>query len=172
MKYSFLSIAIILVSFSSCSSSRDEISGKISEMETNINNSVKIDTIALADLLSAYQNFSAKYPDDSLSPEYLYKAAGLASVLNRGVQAVSLYESVIHNYPDYKRLPYCYFMEAFVYENTLGNIGKANELYKEFLAIYPDHKLANDARTAIKLLGKSPEEIVNEFDKMNTDSLK
>ncbi len=122
--------------------------------------------------MSAYKNFSSKYPDDSLSPEYLYTAARLAIGLNRGDQAVTMYESVIHTYTRYKKIPECYFMEAYAFENTLGNIGKAEELYKEFLAKYPDHELANDARTAINFLGKSPEEIVSEFDKMNADSVK
>ncbi len=92
--------------------------------------------------------------------------------LNRGIQAVAIYESVVQNYPHYKKIPECYFMEAYTYENILGNIGKANEIYKVFLANYPDHELADDARTAIKFLGKSPEEIISEFDKMNSDSLK
>jgi hypothetical protein len=63
-------------------------------------------------------------------------------------------------------------MAAFTYENTLGNIGKANEFYTKFLDKYPDHELADDARTAIKFLGKSPEEMVREFEKMSTDSVK
>jgi hypothetical protein len=63
-------------------------------------------------------------------------------------------------------------MEAFTYENTLGNIGKANELYNKFLYKYPDHELADDARAAIKFLGKSAEEMVREFEKNGSDSLK
>jgi hypothetical protein len=173
MRYLFVFIAIIIsFSFYSCSTSRDEMSAKIFKMESAVESSPEIDTVAAAELLSAYQNYSAKYPDDSLSPEYLYKAAGLAVALNRGLQAVILYESINHNYPGYRKNPECLFMEAFTYENTLGNIGKAKELYNVFLARYPDHELADDARIAIKFLGKSPEEIVSEFDKMRVDSVK
>ena len=147
------------------------MSGEISTLESNIKAVQKFDSVAVTELLSAYQNFSSKYPDDSLSPEYLFKAAGLAAGLNRGTQAIGLYESIKGTYPDYRKIPECYFMEAFTYENTLGNNGKANELYNEFLARYPDHELADDARAAIKFLGKSPEEIVLEFDKMSMDSV-
>jgi len=173
MKFSILVFAIIVsVSLNSCSNSRDTMSAEISKMESDMKTKQKLDSTTVNELLSAYQNFSSKYPDDSLSPDYLYKAAGLAAGFNRGTQAIGLYESIIQNYPDYKKKAECFFMEAFTYENTLGNIGKANELYTEFLNKYPDHELADDAQTAIKFLGRSPEEIVREFEKMNADSVK
>jgi outer membrane protein assembly factor BamD (BamD/ComL family) len=146
--------------------------GEISKKESEIKSSQKVDSIAVIELLSANQNFSSKFPTDSLSREYLYKTAGLASGSMRGIKAIDLYESVIQVYPHYKKIPECYFMEAFTYENTLGNIGKANELYHEFLVKYPDQELADDARTSIKFLRKSPEEMVREFEKMSADSLK
>lgn len=173
MIYSIRLLILILFSVSliSCSSSRDKMSGEIAKMESNLNAHHKVDSASMIDLLRAYQNFSSKYPDDSLSPEYLFKAAGIASGINRGIQAVELYESIIQTYPQYRKIPECYFMEAFVYENVLGNIGKANELYNIFITKYPGHELADDAHVAMKFLGKSPDELVREFEKMNTDSV-
>jgi len=170
MKYALFLIALVASAILfSCSTGRDKMSGEILEMESDMRTEQKVDSVSVTELLSAYQNFSSKYPGDSLSPEYLYKAAGLATGFNRGTQAIELYESIILTYPDYEKLPECYFMEAFTYENSLGNVGKSNELYNEFLARYPDHELADDARAATKLLGKSPEEIVREFEKMEDE---
>lgn len=172
MRYSIVFITIFVsATIISCSNSHDKMSGTISKMESEMKSSQKVDSVSVTELLSAYQNFSSKYPDDSLSPEYLYKAAGLAAGYNRGIQAVDICESIIQSYPHYRKLPECYFMEAFTYENALGNIGKASELYTKFLDKYPDHEFADDARAAIKFLGKSPEEIVREFEKMKADSL-
>jgi tetratricopeptide (TPR) repeat protein len=162
---------ILAVYFSSCTPSREKMLDKISIMEANLKTAQKPDSLAVTELLGAYQNFASKYADDSLAPEYLYKAAGLAVGFNRGVQAVELYESIINTYPEYKKIPECFFMEAFAYENAIGNIGKASEYYNKFLAKYPDHELADDAQAALKFLGKSPEEMVREFEKMNTDSV-
>ena len=171
MKYIEVFIIIIAsVSLFSCSTGREKMSGEISKMESEMKSTQKVDSSAVIELLSAYQNFSSKYPGDSLSPEYLYRAAGMAAGFNHGTQAIDLYESITHTYPEYKKLPECYFMEAFTYENTLGNIGKAGELYRQFLIKYPDHELADDAQVAIKFLGKSPEEMVREFEKINTES--
>lgn len=173
MKYTLVFIIIIgSLYWFSCSSGSEKMSAEISKLESGMKSIPKDDSVEVSELLSAYQNFSSKYPDDSLSPEYLYRAAALAAGFNRGTQAIDLYESIIHAYPAYKKIPECYFMEAFTYENTLGNIGKANELYHQFLDKYPDHELAEGARSAIKFLGKSPEEIVHEFEKMNSDSVK
>jgi len=131
-----------------------------------------VDSSSVIELLSAYQNFASKYPDDSLAPEYLYKAAGLAIGFSRGIQAVGIYESIIHTYPGYKKIPESYFMQAFAYENIIGNTGKAFEYYNEFLSKFPEHELADDALTAIKFMGKSPDEIVREFERMNADTIR
>ena len=173
MKRTIVFIIIIAsVSLYSCSTGSEKMSGEITKMESEMKSTQKVDSVVVIELLSAYQNFNSKYPGDSLSPEYLYRAAALAAGFNRGTQAIDLYESIIHTYPEYKRIPECYFMEAFTYENTLENIGKADELYKQFLAKYPNHELADDAHAAIKFLGKSPEEMVREFEKMKADSEK
>jgi tetratricopeptide (TPR) repeat protein len=163
-------IAIFSIYLVSCSPSRDEMIVKIAKMESNLQTAPKSDTNAVTVLLSIYRNFASKYPKDSLAPDYLYKAAGLAVSYNRGTQAIDLYETIINTYPEYKRIPECYFMEAFAWENVIGNIGKASEYYNKFLAKYPDHDLADDARAAIKFLGKTPEEMVREFEQMNADS--
>ncbi len=63
-------------------------------------------------------------------------------------------------------------MQAFAYENIIGNTGKAFEYYNEFLSKFPEHELADDALTAIKFMGKSPDEIVREFERMNADTIR
>ncbi len=171
MKKGFILIAIVSALFIySCSPSRDAMLGEISKMEKTMKEASKVDTNAVIELISAYQNFASKYPDDSIAPENLYKAAGLAVGFGRGAQAVELYESIINSYPEYTKVAECFFMEAFTYENVIGNIGKASEYYNKFLTKYPSHDLADDARAAIKFLGKSPEEMVREFEQMNADT--
>jgi outer membrane protein assembly factor BamD (BamD/ComL family) len=166
----FLLIIFVSVFVISCSPSPDKMKVEIAKMESELKSSPKVDSNAVTVLLNAYQNFASKYAKDSMAPEYLYKAAGLAVGFNRGTQAIDLYEAIIQKYPDYKKVPECYFMEAFTYENVVGNIGKASEYYNKFLSKYPDHALAKDATAAIKYLGKSPEEMVRDFEKMNADS--
>jgi tetratricopeptide (TPR) repeat protein len=162
---------LISLSFLSCTPSSEKMREKISKMEADLKSAEQVDSTAVTELLSAYQNYASRYEKDSLAPDYLYKAAGLAVGFNRGTQAIEIYEKIITTYPEYKRVAECYFMEAFAYENVIGNIAKANEYYNKFLAKYPEHDLADDAQSAIKFLGKSPEEMVREFEQMNADSV-
>jgi outer membrane protein assembly factor BamD (BamD/ComL family) len=161
-------LAVILLM--SCSPSKTEMIKKIDGMEAGLRNAGKADTAVVTNIIGAYQNFASRFPEDSLSPDYLYKAAAIAAGFQRGTQAIDLYESILTKYPNYKRTPECIFMQAFTYENVIGDIAKASEMYNKFLFRYPNHDLADDAQSAIKFLGKSPEEMVKEFEKMNADS--
>jgi len=105
------------------------------------------------------------------APSYLFKAAELAMNLNKVNKALDLYNKVIYTYPDYEKTPECLFLMAFIYENSLQNFGKAKELYELFLQKYPDHEFADDAMFSLQYLGKSPEELMKEFEAQNADSL-
>jgi outer membrane protein assembly factor BamD (BamD/ComL family) len=170
-KMRFLLFIPFILSIVSCSPSRNEMLDKIAKMEKEMKTASKMDTLAVTELIGAYQNFAAKYATDSAAPENLYKAASLAVGFSHGVQAVELYETLIVKYPQFNKIPECYFMQAFAYENVIGNLAKANECYNRFLIKFPNHELADDAQAAIKFLGKTPEEMVHEFEKMNVDSL-
>jgi len=55
-------------------------------------------------------------------------------------------------------------LKAYIYENLLSNLGLAQKTYRDFLSLYPDHELSDDAEAALLNLGKSPEELVREFE--------
>ena len=70
--------------------------------------------------------------------------------------------------PQHPKAPTALFMMGFIYENDLGDLNKAKETYQTFLNRYPnDPDYADDAQNALKFLGKSPEEIIREFEKKN-----
>ena len=56
-------------------------------------------------------------------------------------------------------------MMGFVYENDLNDLVKAKATYEAFLQKYPnDPDFADDAKTALTMLGRSPEDIIKEFE--------
>ncbi len=104
-------------------------------------------------------------PDKYVS--LLIKAAGLAKTIEDPKKAIELYAKVSNGLPRHPKAPTALFMEGFVYENDLGDLKKAKEIYESFLERYPnDPDFADDAQNSLKMLGKSPEEIVREFEKM------
>ena len=97
----------------------------------------------------------------------LLKAAGLAKTIEKPQKAVELYGKVANEMPQHAKAPTALFMLAFVYENDLGDLATAKTTYELFLQRYPnDPDFADDAQNSLKMLGKSPEEIIREFEKM------
>jgi tetratricopeptide (TPR) repeat protein len=119
------------------------------------------------ELQDLYVELAESNPGDTLSAEYYFKAAELAMNLNKTQQALELYNKIIYTFPEFKKAPESLFLMAFIYENTLQNYGRAKELYELFLEKYPDHDFADDARFSLMYLGKSPEELMKEFEEKN-----
>ncbi len=115
-------------------------------------------------LIEQYISFADQFPKDSLAPEYLFKAADITMNINKGEMAVELYDRIMNDYPDFRKTPECLFLKAYVYENNLGDLEKARMYYQEFIDKYPDNDFADDAEISIQNLGKSPEELIKEFE--------
>ena len=98
--------------------------------------------------------------------DVLLKAAGLAKTVDQPQKAIELYSKIAEGIPQHKKAPTALFMIGFVQENDLNDIVKAKATYESFLQKYPnDPDFADDAQNAIKMLGKSPDEIIKEFEK-------
>lgn len=118
-------------------------------------------------LVQSYLDFTQKYPQDTAAPVYMFKAADLSMNLGDAAKAINLYNQVIYSYPEFEKNPQCLFLMAFIYENYLQNYGKAKEVYELFLQKYPDNEFADDAQMSLQNLGKSPEELIREFEAKN-----
>jgi TolA-binding protein len=119
------------------------------------------------ELINAYLDYAEKHKDNPDAPDYLYKAADLSLNINQSRQSLDLYNRIIYQYPDYKKAPECLFLMGYIYENYLQELGKAKEIYEQFIAKYPTHEFADDAKVSIENLGKSPEELIRSFEEKN-----
>jgi TolA-binding protein len=169
-KYYFLA-AVILVNFS-CSSPQKgsdnaDLKDAISAMEDKLynNQDVQISKEDAIDLIALYQEYATEYPKDSLAPVYLFRASDLSMNLRRPKETIILFDWLLKNYPDYNKTPSVLFLKAFVYEDQLRDLHNAKKYYEEFLIKYPDSDFADDAEMSLKNLGKTPEELIREFEK-------
>jgi tetratricopeptide (TPR) repeat protein len=119
------------------------------------------------ELVQAYISFAEKQSDSPETPDYLYRAADLSLNLNKNKEALDLYNQIIYQFPDYRKVPECIFLMAYIYENNFQNYGKAKEIYEMFIAKYPSHDFADDAAISIENMGKSPEELIRMFEEKN-----
>lgn len=123
-----------------------------------------------AALLEAYMVYSDRFTDRQMSAEYTFRAGEIAMNLNHTADAIKLFTKVFEDYKDYEKRPYALFMKAFVLEEQAANYPEAQYYYKEFIKKFPDHPMAEAATYSLKNIGKSPEELIREFERQ--DSIK
>lgn len=161
-----LLFAGILVTFlfTACQSPRNKSIEAIGNTEGEIfSENGMIDRNRVDELIDAYVGFADEFPEDTLAPDYLFKAGDISMNTNRSRQAIRYYDRIITDYPNYKKTPEALFLKGYVYENNLGRLDKAKEIYEAFLELYPDNEFADDAEVSLRFLGKSPEELIEIF---------
>jgi outer membrane protein assembly factor BamD (BamD/ComL family) len=169
----YLLLLLIPFLFTSCGPSREKSVKEINAMEKRLfsPNSTSFDKAKWDSLIAKYEAFSKRFPDDSLVPAYTFNAANIAMNMNDGQKALALFEQIITKYPNYKKAPLCLFFKGYVYENLLHDLGKAKENYLAFIEKYPNNEFVSAAQASIQNLGKSPEQMVKEFEaKRQADS--
>lgn len=115
-------------------------------------------------VIDAYHTYADNFADDAKTPEYLFKAAEVHRSLKEYGKAVEIYKQIFEKYPAYEKAPQSLFLLGFSYENDVKNIEEAKKVYQQFLDKFPTHELADDVQFSMSNLGKSPEEIIKEFE--------
>lgn len=175
MKTSGISgILILSILFSvACKSSKKEISAQeklkteIIETEKVLYSELEVDEKIANEMIDKYISYADNYPDDKLSPEYLFKAADIAMRFHRYEDAISCLDKILTKYKDYCEYPTCIFLKAYIYENYLNDFVKAEECYKKYIAQYPNHKFVKDAEAGLEFLGIDELEMITQFDELN-----
>lgn len=149
---------------------QDKLLARIAEMQPKFNASLTTpnpDRIIGGLLLGHLLQFVQRYPDDGHTPEYLFRAGQASVALGDSQRGVQLFEEMASKFPDSEFAPRALITAAFETESKLNDLPKAKTLYEAFIQKYPKHNLVNDAKTSLKNLGKSPDEIVEGFIKKN-----
>jgi outer membrane protein assembly factor BamD (BamD/ComL family) len=173
MKKILVLLTAILI-FSGCTDRKTQKAEAINAAENELmhQDSLPVDVDKAGKLVVLYSEFVNDYPDDSLAPGMLFKEAEILMSINKPEKAVSVIDSLIAGYPDCDLLPQAMHLKGFIYDDKLGSTEMARISFEALIKRFPDHELSKNAEAYLKILGKSPEEIIKEFEKMNTDSLK
>ncbi len=170
MKKFLLPFVIVSLLFAACKESpRNEANNEIVKLEANLasDTTLVLDRATAIKLTGMYADFSENYPDDELAAIYLFKAGELSMNLNMGNQAIAYFTKLLNTYENFEKKPETIFLQAFVLENQLNDQKRASDLYKSFMAQYPNHILYKDAKASLDNMGKSLEEIIKNFEARN-----
>jgi outer membrane protein assembly factor BamD (BamD/ComL family) len=173
MKRNFICLCSLLIILSSCGQSKKSSYEKIKNLEKELMSKVSAptDTVKAKDLVNAYTDYAKKYPQDSNAVIFLFKAANITMNIGKPKLSIELFDRVIKEYPTFAKIPDCMFLKAFVYDDKLKDYTKAKEGYETFLKKYPTHEFAVSAKACIENLGKSPDQMIREFEaKQKQDS--
>lgn len=118
-------------------------------------------------LYDVYLAFGQAFPHDTMVPEYLFRAASLSRSLGEPNKTLMLYDRVIADFPNWRRIPDAYYLRAFTIDSDLKKKGEAKTAYEEVIKRFPDHKFAADAKQMIENLQYTDEELIERFKRMN-----
>jgi len=133
------------------------------------------------DILNLYiektENFRSNYPEDPFTVEYLYKAGLVAMTLAKNAadveekelsckKAISLFDEIQLIYPEFVGIKNCLLNKGIIYYEILNDYENAEILYREYIARYPADTINAGVDSYLQYLGKSPEDIIGEIEKI------
>ena len=163
---------LLIFAATACTSQQGKLSEQIATLEKELysDSSMAPDAKKAKDAIALYTKYADNFPDDTTSASYLFKAGDLSSKINETQQAIDLFGKLIHKYPNHRTAPYALFLQGFIYENQVGDPLRAKPYYEAFLKTYPDHPIASDVSFSLENLGKTPEELIREFESKSAAS--
>lgn len=135
---------------------------RIDSMRMAMEDDTLYDARGAQELLDVYKAYAKANPQDSLSAEYVFRAAGLSDPLGHPEESVVLYERLIKEYPNWPRVVDSYYLKALTLDK-MGRKDEARTAYQEVISRYPAHQFASDAKQMIENLQFTDEELIEKF---------
>lgn len=124
--------------------------------------------------------FYEEYPEDPTSPKLLLDAgvacmtmakyykdfypAEKVTMVQHAQKALDIFEIMGKVYPDYPETKSSLLNKAIVYDDILEDYRSAEYEYREYIHKYPTDSTSINLQIYLQYLGKSPEDIMAEFD--------
>lgn len=118
----------------------------------------------ILEFIESTEQYVRAFPFDTLGPAFLLEAAQLAGGIGRPGNSIELWGLLWRNHPDHPEAPYAMFMQAFVFETTIGDTVNARWYFEKVISTYPEHPLAASARQSLSAMGKSAKDLIQQID--------
>ncbi len=167
----FVAITMILgviICFSACKSENERQYEEIVTIEKSLFGDRTTFNDSLARVyLSITDAFIKANKGDERCADLLFKSGEVLNGLQSYPYAIRRFQEVHLLYPNSAKASESVFLCAFIYDTYLQKYDDARRYYKMFLKKYPNHPLAKDAQASLDNLGKTPDELVKEFESKN-----
>ncbi len=105
------------------------------------------------ELAISYVEFSENYPDDTLSPNYLMKAAFIKNAIPDYNGELKILETIAEKYPDSELAPQALATAAKISEDELQDLSRARKYYSAIQKKYPASAYAVNIDLQIEYAG-------------------
>lgn len=165
---SILLLSSLIISISACKSEKERQYEEI----VSIEKALLADPTTLNDslarvYLSKTDAYIHTHKNDEHIPDLLFKSGEVLNGLQSYSYAIRKFQDLHSLYPQHSKAAESIFLCGFIYDTYLQKYEDARRYYKLFLKKYPSHPLAKDVQTSLDNLGKTPDELVKEFEKKN-----
>ena len=172
----WLRVSILVIILAGCSeessdksSTCNDLKTKVVNLEKEVASHVSFDENDSSNLMKAYANFANACPEDSIVPEYLVRRADLLRGAGKFHESIHLFKAIHDGYPHYENRALCAFIIGYIYDTELGDYEMAKKYYNGVIDLHPKSKEAKLATISLKHLGRSPEDLVHQFQKDNSN---
>lgn len=137
---------------------------------TLFNEDMTVNDSVVTQVVEQYCLFVEQNPNDATAPDWLFKALEI-SVSRKDVEkSVAICDKMMQDYPRFDKTPIgMYMVASFIYEDQLHDFDKARTMYERIISDYPENEIIPSVQASLKNLGKTPEEIIREFELMQTE---
>ena len=148
-------------------SKRDQSVEEITSAEKKLYGESEADKDKATAMIDMYIAFVGEYPEDTISPEYLFRASEIAMNFEQPHNAIRYLTQIETEYLDFSKYASSLFMKAMIYHYNIQDLVKAKEYYEIYLEKYPNHTFVKDAEGALMFMGLGDEELIELFQDIN-----
>lgn len=119
--------------------------------------------------IQAFNSYGSFCRDKAEAAVYLLKGGQVARSIGKYTQAQAMLKQCATDFPEFKDRGAALFLLAQLYDEAsmLNNEAEAKTLYQQIIKEYPKTPYATDAKAALANLGKTDEQLIQEFLKKN-----
>lgn len=125
-----------------------------------LNDSLGLNEAAAGNLTKAYLQFADRYSKDTLSVDYLFRAADVMRGMFRIMDAVQTLDLITKRYPNHDKAGVALFYAGFILHTDSDQNQMAADYFDRLIEAYPDHPMADEARNMLPMLKMSDEQIL------------
>ena len=142
---------------------------EVKRLDNILLNATALDNSVAEQAIRTFYDFASHCRQDTLAPVFLLKAGQVAQSIRKYTQAQAFFTKCIDDFPKFKSRGAAMFLLAQLYDDAsmLNNESEARTIYHQIIREYPNSSYANDAKACIKNIGKTDEQLIQEFLKKN-----